>query len=258
MVCNKVSKLLSEYFDGVLDTEASVQISQHLKQCQNCRKELDSLSALHDRLKSSAKIQAPDYLYNLVQMRLENKGKTTCHDRFKDAIALRWSRIRSTEFQFYWTRALGTVMAAFFFCVISSGIDPFYLEYVPPVSNPGIFSQEYRYSARLTISKNLGRFPIEQYKRNDQVHAAINEQYLDHIGTIGFKATDKEEFSVGIMVDRSGTAQIENGLEPTQDRDLLNSLNNVLESARCRPASMNGKTIASPLFLIFNQISVYE
>jgi hypothetical protein len=255
MVCNKVSRLLSQYFDGVLDTDTSVRISQHLKECPGCRKELHVISDLHNRLNSMAKIQAPDYLCHLVQMRLEKENKDTWRSRLMDAVSLRWSRIRTTGFQFYWTKALGTVMTAFCLYMISSAIDPFYVEYPQSISDTTIFSQEYREQRILTISKNWGRFPIEQYMRNDQVRAAINPGYLDQIGS---KQTDSDSFSVLTMVDRSGAAKIENVIEYPQDRDLLHSFTDIIESARCRPGSMNGRTVPAPLFLIFDQVSVHE
>ena len=50
MLCKKVSKLLSEFFDGVLDADMSARVSQHLKRCEKCRKELDIFSILHGRV----------------------------------------------------------------------------------------------------------------------------------------------------------------------------------------------------------------
>ena len=54
MLCKKVLPLLSEFFDGVLDDDTSVQVSQHLGQCIRCRKEFNGLSALLTMLNSCA------------------------------------------------------------------------------------------------------------------------------------------------------------------------------------------------------------
>jgi hypothetical protein len=40
MLCEKALPLLSEYFDEVLDPDTAIQLSQHLGQCINCRREL--------------------------------------------------------------------------------------------------------------------------------------------------------------------------------------------------------------------------
>ena len=259
MLCNKVSKRLSEFFDGVLDAETSVRITQHLKQCESCREELDRLIILHGKLNSLETIQAPDYLYHLVQNRAADKANNTWYNRFKDALELRWSRIRTTEARFYWTRALGTLMATFCFCMISLGIDPFSTGYALPVAGRNAISyQEYSEQVRLTISKNFGRFPIEQYMKNAQNVPAMDDQWYILFGESFSNITDNGDFSVVTTVDSSGSAKIESVLEYPDDEELLTSFHSMINSARFRPARMNGRTVSSPLFMIFNNISVYD
>lgn len=258
MLCKKVSKLLSEFFDGVLDADMSVLISQHLKQCENCSEELDRLSILHGRLNSIEKIQSPDYLYHMVQVRLANNQKSTWYNWVKDALELRWSRIRTTESQFYWTRALGTVMATLCFCFISISIDPYYTGYSSQVSGRTTISQEYGKQVSMSVGKKFGRFPIEQYSRQLLNDPAIDDLYYILFGESISTAADEESFKVGIVIDSSGTAKIENILEHPDDQSLLESFNSVLTSARCRPASINGRTISQPMVMNISKITVYD
>lgn len=112
MLCEKVLPLLSEFFDEVLDSDAAVQVSQHLGQCIGCRKEFDSYAALHHRLKSLNRMPAPEYLRSLVQHRLTQESWRA---HLRNELARYWSIIRTTEGMWYATRALGTVMASIFF-----------------------------------------------------------------------------------------------------------------------------------------------
>ena len=57
---------------------------------------------------------------------------------------------------------------------------------------------------------------------------------------------------------RSGAAKIQNVLEYPADSTLLDNFNNMLISARCRPASHNGRAVDSHLVLSFSKISVYD
>ena len=257
MLCDKVSKLLSEFFDGVLDAEMSVRISQHLKQCENCREELDRLSILHDRLNSIEKTQAPDYLYHMVQLRLANKNKGTWYNRVKDALALRWSRIRTTEVQFYWTRALGTLMATLCFCFISSSVDPFQMGYPSQAARRSTISPELKKEFSMSLGEIFGRMPIEQYSRHLLIEPAIDDMYFILLGESILGAADEESFKVVTTIDSSGTAKIVNVLERPYDQSTLKNFNSVLISARCRPASINGRTISQPMVIIGSKISVY-
>jgi hypothetical protein len=263
MSCKKVSKLLSEFFDGVLDADMSARVSQHLKLCEGCRKELDNLSILHGRMSSMEKLQAPDYLYQLVQNRLTDKNKNSWRNQLKDALAFRWSRIRTTEVQFYWTRVLGTLMATFCFCfVIISAIDPF--REGPNMQAPGrtsIFNED-RQEFNLTMGEIGGRPALEKIKKDDQIEAEMDRQSLANIGKLpiesGSEAKENENFSVLLSVDDKGKGKLDNVIDMPENRDLLPSLNNLIEGARYRPASMNGRSVSSLLFMIFNNITVFS
>lgn len=259
MLCEKVSKQLSEFFDGVLDAEASIRITQHLKKCENCRDELNRLSALHSMLNSLERVQAPDYLHHMVQNRVNDKNHNTWYNRFKNALEVRWSRIRTTEAQYYWTRALGTLMTTFSFCIISLGIDPFYTGYVSPIEAKSTISyQEYSEQFRLAVSKSFGRFPIEQFIKNAQDVPAVDDQWYILFGESISSKTDNDDLSVVTTIDTSGSAKLDIVLEYPDDHEVLKNLNNAISAARGRPAMMNGRTVSSSLPMIFNYIYVYS
>ena len=263
MLCKKVSKLLSEFFDGVLDADMSVRISQHLKQCENCSVELDRLSVLHRKLNSIDKIPAPDYLYHMVQVRLANKKKSTWYDRMKDALALHWSRIRTTEVQFFWTRPLGTLMATLCFCFISLSIDPFNPGNTAAMDGRSNFSQEYQQEFIGSFRSYFHRPSLEQIIKDDQIGPAMDMQSLISFGErFRESVSDKKDndFKLVTKVDSSGTANTISWVSPEVPvgRDLLPVLNQVIEEARYRPARKKGRSVSSWLVVIFNGITVYD
>jgi anti-sigma factor RsiW len=48
---NHVEDLLGPYLDAELDDKARARVEQHLKECAECRRELESLQALHQMVK---------------------------------------------------------------------------------------------------------------------------------------------------------------------------------------------------------------
>lgn len=256
MLCNTVSKRLSEFFDGVLDDEMSVQVSQHLKQCKSCREELDALSSLHGKLNSLTRIPAPEYLYHLVQTRLVEKENNTWFKQIKDALALRWSRIRTTGGQFYWTRALGTAMTAFFLFVISSSIDPFYQVGVSQASERDGNDKEYSDKVRNEFSRNLGMFQIALVEK--QYDAALNEEHLLEFGKNVTSESDEDALTVLTEIDTVGMAKKTTVIESPYDRGLLDSFNDMISLARFRPGYKDGQPVSSHMVLKYLNIIVHE
>ena len=256
MVCNTVSKRLSEFFDGMLGEEMSIQISQHLKQCDICRKELEALSNLHESLNSLEKIPAPEYLYHLVQTRLSERKNNTWGRQIKDALALRWSRIRTTEVQFYWTRVLGMAMTTFFLFVISSSIDPFYQASIPQGTERSVINKEYSKSVGIEFSRSLGMFQITHDER--QYDAALNEEYLLAFGENDTSESDEDALTVVADIDTIGMARIQNVIESPYDRDLLDSFKDMITLARFRSAIRGGQAVSSHMVLKYCKITVYE
>lgn len=250
MLCKNAKKRLSEYFDGVLDSDTSVKISRHVKECTDCRDELERLATLQKRLKSVETVPVPDYLYRLVQARLKKEAQLKWHQRFKDAAAFRWSRIRTTGIQFYWTKALGTMMAAFCFWVITGSIDPFYPPgYVPPASDE-FLTTEHSEQIRSAIYQELGGIPIEQHLKGTRHYPAINDLYWkDYMESVP-EIPDEDSLSVVTSIGSDGTVKLENVLKYPNNNSLLQTLSDIISSARGRPGSMNGKSESLPA--VFN------
>jgi hypothetical protein len=256
MLCKKVIPLLSEFFDGVLDADTAIRVSQHLDQCIVCRKEYKSLSAMHAKLSSLNKIPAPEYLQHLVQHRITEMQKDTWRFSVRNELELRWSRIRTTEGMWYTTRALGTIMASIFFVLISSIISPYYIEADSHSAARSPLTPAYRQQLAEGVLMNLGMLPPK--KAVAPIKQAINDQYLLDFAQSNSHPGTNDSLVVVASVDQSGAPKIQNVIEYPVDHSLLNNFNAMIASARCRPASKNGETIPSHLVLMYSTISVNE
>lgn len=254
MLCEKVLPLLSEYFDEVLDADLSVQVSQHLGQCVRCRKEFDSFAALHTRLRSIKRVQAPEYLRSLMQHRLTREP---WQELLKNELSRYWSIIRTTEAMWYTTRALGTVMAFLFFIMISSAITPYYIRADSPVNTTGWASLRPEVGA--SVLKNLGipQLPLKTAGRSDP--ASVNDQTLNKVGqSISETAADYERITVLIGVDRIGLGKLESVMDHPNADSFKSDLGRVVSSVRFAPGRRNGEAISSYVVLSFSKISVYD
>ncbi len=66
MGCEEIRELLSEYVDGTLDEKTSLRLREHLSACEACQKELASLKALVNELRSLEPVEAPrDFVESL-------------------------------------------------------------------------------------------------------------------------------------------------------------------------------------------------
>lgn len=255
MLCEKVLPLLSEFFDEALDADTAVQVSQHLGHCPHCRKEFDSLADLHNRLRSLNGVQAPEYLRRLVQRRI---AAEPWRARVRNELSRYWSIIRTTEGMWYATRALGTVMAAIFFLTISCAITPFYIPTESPVNTTGWASLRPEVGASVLNRLGMTQVPLKIAGRSGP--AAINDLYLLEYGKKEGTSAGAEDdsFSVVTMVDRSGSAKLQSVIETPSDKTLLSDFNEMISSARCRPARENGQAVPSRLVLTFSKIFVHE
>jgi len=253
MLCKKVLTLLSDYFDGVLEADVSVQVSQHLGQCLHCRKEFDSISTLHNRLSTLGKVQTPEFLYSLVHHRL---SQAPLRARMRNELARYWSIIRTTEGMWYATRAVGTVMASIFFIMISSAITPLDIRADAPVNTTGWASL--RTEVGFSVLQRLGvqQALLKAVGRSDP--AAISELYLLNYGLSVSDAGKDDLFSVAYTVDKGGAAKLDTVIEYPSDKALLAQFTEVMTSARCRPASANGRNVKSPIVFTFSKIFVSD
>ena len=213
MLCEKVLPLLSEFFDEVLDQDRAVQVSQHLGQCIRCRREFNSLSDLHTRLRSLSRVQVPEYLHSLVLHRLH---KEPLRARVRNELERYWSIIRTTEAMWYATRAMGTVIATFFFLLMPSAITPYISTAAQDTqraaNTPAYYclgqQPEYRNNVSRSLTKKLGmasnQIPSQPGR---SAPAALNPLYLVEYGDSVFRtdaAGKDDNLSVAATVDRSG------------------------------------------------------
>lgn len=257
MKCEDVSRHLSSYLDEVLERDKVGRISKHLSECSSCHEEFERLSRLRTALRALDKVPIPYYLRHLVQLRLANEGRHNWRTNLREAVEYRWSRIRTTEGLWYVTRLFGTVATFVFFFSIVAAVRPMYMD---PSVDRGATSQALRQQLPLNVLKNLGLTPLEaQRKPISPSDPQINELYLLNFGeTASRMGGNDDTFSVVAVVDRSGTAKIQDVLEYPADSALLSDFNTMIQTARCRPASQNGRAVDSHLVMTFSMISVYN
>lgn len=253
MLCEKALPLLSQYFDGVLDAETAVQVSQHLGQCISCRRELDALSALHDKLHFMNRIEAPNYLHGLVRRRIDEASRNTWKQMLRNDLERRWSRIRTLEGMWYITRAVGTVMASVFFILITSSITPYYIDVNEPVRSINL-PPDYYQQVKVNVLRRLG-MPVQTQKET-RSGPALNDLYLFEFGQKISQTGKDDALSVVAEVDRSGSAKIRDVLVYPSDKNLLNNFNEMITTARYRPASKNGQAVRSHINIVFSKVLV--
>jgi hypothetical protein len=251
MVCRIVSKQLSEYLDEALDADAVVRVSQHLNICENCRKEYESFVFIQQKLRSLPKVKAPAYLRSLLQHQLSKKQESWLL-QLRNFLERRWSLIRTTESIWYLSKALGVVMTSICILLISSSITPYY---DMNAGNPTYLSAAYRQQVGINVLIKLGLQSAPPYEKSS---AAINNLYFSNFGKSVSPSEKDVNLSVVAEIDSSGSAKIHDVLEYPQDSEVLSNFNQMIATARCRPASKNGQAVPSRMVIMFNQVSVYN
>jgi hypothetical protein len=263
MLCKRVIPLLSGYFDEVLDAETAKQVSQHLDGCARCRKELRGLSAVHSKLSSLNGVRAPEYLRDLVQLRLVNLSKNSWRAQLRNALERRWSLIRTTEGIWYMTKAVGTILTSVFFFLIPCSINPLEIEANSSMPERSVYTRAEKQQVALNVVAKLGMLPQAAQKelarrRQPAIKPAIHDQYLSNFGESISQDGNDYDFSVVTYVDRSGQAKIQNVLDHPNAQSFLDSFNKVISSGRFTPARENGEAVPSHMLLMFTKISVYD
>lgn len=258
MKCEVVQKVLSPFLDEMLGSNLALEVSDHLGACYGCHKELNRLVSLRSMLGSLKKVEAPQYLRHLLQIRMRNQEQNSWTTQLRESLEYRWARIRSTERIWYLTRILGTATTLFFFLILRSAMGPISVEFPAQIADRGGPEQHLR-QLGISVLKNLGLLPVEVQRRPiSPSEPRINALYLLNFGQSVSRSGSDDSFSVVTVVDRRGTAKIQNVLEYPADSSLLYDFNTMIASARCRPASQNGKAVDSHLVLAFNKISVND
>ncbi len=260
MKCHKVSSRLSCYVDEMLDNETAIRVSEHLRLCDSCRAEYNRLIVLRRKLGALGTVTAPPYLRHLVQLRMVNAPRENWRVALKEALQYRWSRIRTTEGLWFMTRISGTVATCILFMAISVAMNPIYLQFHPAVHDRGGPPPNVRMQLGASVLKNLGIMSLEAQRRPiSPTEPQINDLYLLNFGESASRARTRDDtFSVVTVVDRSGSAKIQDVLEYPADSELLSEFSTMISSARYRPAIQNGRAVDSHLVMTFSKISVYD
>ena len=255
MKCEKVNNLLSPFLDDVLRGDEAAQVSSHLDECVDCRNELNGLARLRGLLGSLPRIEAPEYLRHMIQRRLVAAQHDTWRTRLRDSLELHWSKMKTTDWIWLTTRVLGSAVTCVLFLFISAAMQPIYVDLPHQVSDRSAPYWEFRQQ----LLKNLGLVPIEAQRR--PIHSSepmINDLYLLNFSQNASRTSGNDSFSVVTVVDRTGVAKIEGVLEYPADETLLSDFSSMIQAARCRPASQNGRAIDSRMVLSYSMISVYD
>lgn len=259
MKCSDAAKGLSPLADDELGVTEAAQIVEHLGTCASCRSELDRLRVLRKALEGLPAVEVPPFLRHLVDLRIAARERSRWTACIRDALQYRWSRIRTTETSWYLIRALGTVVSFLFFFFISEMTGPQYFRPVPNDSQRQFLQPGYTYQVGQGVLRSLGYTQFDPNSRpNSRVEPGINDLYLLSFGESASKKVEEDSFSVVTVVDRSGAARIRSVIKYPADTELLSDFSSMLQSARCRPASQNGRTVDSRMILTFSQISVYD
>jgi hypothetical protein len=261
MLCRKVLKRLSEFIDEALDPNTTLQVSQHLNCCESCRKEYESLTAIQQKLRSISIKQPPKHLRNLIQIRLSVRQEPW-QVRLRNTLERRWSIIRTTEGIYYWSKALGTALTTVFFLLITIAGTPYYMDVNAKLDENARnqkLSPEYRQKLAINVLKKLsGDKQQPETQSPGRRNPAIHDQYLRNLGQSVSESGHDDTASVVAAVDPDGAAKTQDVLEYPSDRTLLSSLNEMIATARWRPASKNGQTVPSHMILMFSTISVHN
>jgi hypothetical protein len=252
MLCKNVLPLLSGFYDGVLDADESVQVSQHLDQCDSCHKGFESLSILQNKLRSLKGVQAPEFLGRLIEHKIAEIQQNSWRRNLRNELERTWSIIRTTESTWYITKALGTVMTSLFFFLICGNNPQPFIDSMDQYS----ITTNYGQQVHQNVPTNLGMHAAPKL-RAIKSDPSINEQDLNNLGESMSHPGNDDTVSVLAKVDSSGSARIQNVIEHPSDQRLLSNVREVITSAHYRPASENGKAVSSYIIFIFNKISVY-
>jgi hypothetical protein len=242
----------------MLEEEKAAAVSRHLAECAQCRAELDFLAQIRTALGSLEKIPAPEYLKDLVKVGIANSERLSWWGGIRSDLQYYWSRMRTVEGTWFFTRILGTTVAfAFFFLVFTSAMSP--VDFGPDSNKQdrGGLSQASQLAAN--VLKNLGLMPLEEQKKPvNSKEAELNKQYLVDVVENSSVSTQDDSFCVVAFVDRSGLGRIDWILEYPSDRKLLDDFSSMIATARFRPASLNGRPVESHLGFHFSKIYVHD
>jgi len=75
--CKVYREQLSLYIDGMLTQQESLVLEKHIKECKDCREELDLLREMVENCQSLEEMEPPEHLYPMIASSLRRSGKRT-------------------------------------------------------------------------------------------------------------------------------------------------------------------------------------
>ncbi len=258
MQCEKVLGNLSWFIDEVLEEDLASQIAHHLRTCEGCRRELGRTRTLVAALKSMEPVASPDFLGDLVKLRINQTGDASWRKSLRSAVEYRWSRIKTTEGMWYMTRLMGALATVVFFIAIYSAMNPLYLSFAGQIPTHIAWpTTQAPQQLAFNMQKAFGMLGAQK-KPVRSSEASINDLYLDKLGQNLSRTAHDDTVSVFAKVDRNGTAKVQDILEYPSDDSLLSDFTEMINSATWRPASQNGRAVDSRQVRIFSTIYVYN
>ncbi len=256
MKCEKVLSHLSLFLDGMLEDKYVSDVSRHLRTCADCGSEFAKLKILTNSLKDLPAVEAPDYLRSLVGVKINNASKETWRSSMRSALEYWWSRIRTTEGVWYWTRLTGVTATCILFLAIFSGMNPLDLGFGGQAAVQG--DMERPQQLGMGVLKNVGMAPVEYQMRHISrpSEPKINDLYMVRLGETAIRNPHDDTVSGVVAVDRKGAARVQGILEYPVDESLLSDFTDMIMSANWRPASRNGRAVDSQLVFTFSKVCV--
>jgi hypothetical protein len=256
MRCEKVLGQLALYVDGMLDREVSGAISQHLRGCTTCSRELERHGLLMESLRQLPPVPAPKFLYDLVELKINRARQDSWIHTLRSAWEYRWSRIKTTEGVWYLTRLMGSLATLVLFISIYSAMNPLYLSLADQIPTHIDWPQTPP-SQRLVynVQKIFG-MPEAQKRPYRSSEAKLNDLYLYNLSQSASRTAYNDTVSVVAIVDRNGNAKVQDVIDYPVDDSLLSDCTEMINSAGWRPASQNGRAVDSRQVFIFSKIIV--
>ncbi len=258
MNCRQVMKKLSPLLDERLPRALVGSVRDHLEVCVSCQAEWDGLVAVQSQLRSLRTQRVPESMRRVVEFGVGELSKGGPSGELRSELERLWSRMRTTDRVWYLAKISGVAATLVFFFAIYSALTPIAL-----VSDgkgvASAHSQNLMQDLADNVMRNLGYLPLHAIRRPiSSSQPMINDLYLLNFGQNASRRQGDDSFSVVARVDRNGEATIRGVLEYPADNELLVNFYELIDSARYRPASLDGRAVDSHLVHTYNRISVYD
>src|SRR5262244_3855292 len=120
MTCTQVRPLFSSYLDGAVNGVEMHEVSEHLRQCAECRSEYGHLETTHILISSLGRKPAPPDLAVKIRISLASARSRT----WREILRARAVRFRNVLDAFMLPATAGVVTAILFFAALSGFFVP--------------------------------------------------------------------------------------------------------------------------------------